>query len=92
MERRHELLEMRTQTPQQPDGRPQDDQNEMSVAAHVVQQQDASNAPATAASTWTRWLARLPRPPRVPLPRTDMGGSDIAVLAPPTTAADSGRR
>ncbi len=38
-------------------------------------------------SRWTGWLDHLPRPPRIPLPRTDMGGNDIAVLETKTASA-----
>ena len=33
-------------------------------------------------SKWSKWLDYLPKAPRIPLPRTDVDGSEIAVLEP----------
>ena len=41
-------------------------------------------------SQWSKWLDYLPKAPRIPLPRTDVDGSEIAVLDPVDTPSQDG--
>jgi hypothetical protein len=80
--RRHDLLQQRASFSD-----PSDDASMRQVAATA----DDVGASTEHNSSWTNWLDRIPRPPRIPLPRTDMGGSDIAVLETRTASATGGR-
>lgn len=58
----------------------------------------SQTAPANARDTdrsifrrsWSKWLGRLPRRPRIPFPRTDLGGDDIVVVEPDASTGESG--
>lgn len=39
---------------------------------------------------FSKWLGKMPRRPRIPLPRTDLGGSDVMVVEPDASARSAG--
>ena len=84
LSRRHELLQLRAQSSRGADDKLRDSPN----ASAEFDDTDGKMA-ANPGSRWTGWLDHLPRPPRIPLPRTDMGGSDIAVLEPGMESASA---
>jgi len=84
LSRRHELLQLRAETSRGSDDKSQ----ENSVTSAEFNGKDGEMA-ANPGSRWTGWLDQFPRPPRIPLPRTDMGGSDIAVLEPGMKSASA---
>ena len=85
LSRRHELLQLRAQS----SNGAADKSQENPVVSAEFHGTDGKMA-ANSGSRWTGWLDHLPRPPRIPLPRTDMGGSDIAVLDPGMESASAG--
>lgn len=75
---RHDLLQYRSTS---------SDPLDHASAQQVAATSDDVGSSSEHSSRWTNWLDRIPRPPRIPLPRTDMGGSDIAVLETRTASA-----
>lgn len=87
LSRRHELLQLGAQNSQ-----PADDQSEEPSVVSAESNGTEGKTAANSGSRWASWFEHLPRPPRIPLPRTDMGGSDIAVLETRTASAGADSR